>query len=102
MGWGTGGVGQGKRNANYSLNFGLKKSFFNKQLSISLNIRNLIYNPVTKIHSYSHEATQGYDSYSERFRSAYQTNLTITYKLNNYKRRMDEYNGGEEEYMMEE
>lgn len=102
MGWGTGGVGQGKRNANYSLNFGLKKSFFNKQLSISLNIRNLIYNPVTKIHSYSHEATQGYDSYSERFRSAYQTNLTITYKLNNYKRRMDEFNGGEEEYMMEE
>lgn len=102
MGWGTGGVGQGKRNANYSLNFGLKKSFFNRQFSVSLNIRNLIYNPVTRIHSYSHEPTHGYDSHSERFRSAYQTNITLTYKINNYKRRMDEFNGGEEEYMMME
>lgn len=101
MGWGTGGVGQGKRNANYSLNLGVKKSFFNKQFSVSLNIRNLIYNPITRIHSYSHEATHGYDSHSERFRSAFQTSLTLTYKINNYKQRMDEFNTSDEMPMME-
>ncbi|MDR1346633.1 MAG: TonB-dependent receptor [Bacteroidales bacterium] len=92
MGWGTGGVGQGRRSANYSLNFGVKKSFLNKNLIISLNIRDLIYIP-TKINTYSHENPErGYDAVSIRERNAYQTTLTISYKINNYKRRSPDRN----------
>jgi hypothetical protein len=92
MGWGGGGVGQGRRNAQYSLNFGVKKSLLkNNAMSISLNIRDLIYNPKTIVTSYDYtKATSGYDSKSTRWRSAFQINLTVTYRLNNYKQRREQ------------
>jgi len=92
MGWHGGGVGQGKRNAQYSLNFGVKKSLLkNNAMSISLNVRDLIYNPKTIITSFDYtKANSGYDSKSTRWRSAFQVNLTVTYKLNNYKQRRDQ------------
>jgi len=91
MGWG-GGIGQGKRNAQYSLNFGIKKSFLkNNALAVSLNVRDLIYNPKTIINSYDYtKTTSGYYSNSIRWRSAYQINVTVTYKLNNYKQRKEQ------------
>ena len=91
MGWHGGGVGQGKRNAQYSLNFGIKKSFLkDKAMSVSLNIRDLIYNPKTIITSYDYtKANSGYFSTSTRWRNAFQMNLTVTYKLNNYKQRRE-------------
>ena len=90
MGWGGGGVGQGRRNAQYSLNFGVKKSFFKNAMSASLNIRDLIYNPKTIITSYDYtKKTNGYYSTSTRWRSAFQVNLTFTYRLNNYKQRQE-------------
>jgi hypothetical protein len=86
-----GGIGQGRRNAQYSLNFGAKKSFLKNAMSVSLNIRDLIYNPKTLIHSYDFtKETNGYESYSTRWRSALQMNLTVTYRLNNYKQRRDQ------------
>ncbi|MCL2289949.1 MAG: TonB-dependent receptor [Bacteroidetes bacterium] len=90
-GWFGGGVGQGRRNAQYSLNCGVKKSFLkNNAMSVSLNIRDLIYNPKTIIHSYDRtQTTSGYDSYSTRWRSSFQMNLTVTYRLNNYKQRRE-------------
>jgi len=105
MGWGTGGIGQGKQSANYSLNFGVKKSFLKKSLVISLNIRDLIYIP-TKINSYSLEnvGKGNYNSWTTRERSAYQTTLTVSYKINNYKRRPisnNQENGAEGEGMEE-
>jgi hypothetical protein len=92
MGWGGGGIGQGRRNAQYSLNFGIKKSLLkNNAMSISLNIRDLIYNPKTLVHSFDHtKPTSGYDSNSTRWRSAFQINLTVTYRLNNYKQRREQ------------
>jgi outer membrane receptor protein involved in Fe transport len=91
MGWDGGGVGQGRRNAQYSLNFGIKKSFLkNNAMSVSLNVRDLIYNPKTIVNSYDYTKTNsGYFSKSTRWRSAYQINLTVTYKLNNYKQRRE-------------
>ena len=90
MGWNTNGVGQGRQSAHYSLNFGVKKSFLKKTLTVSLNIRDLIYIP-SKINSYSLENSKrgNYNSWSTRERSAYQTTLTVSYRLNNYKRRPD-------------
>jgi outer membrane receptor protein involved in Fe transport len=80
-----GGVGQGKQNASYSLNFGIKKSFLKNTLTLSLNIRNLINNPTILINTFSSNPVNGYNADSKRYRSAFQTNLTLTYKLNNYK-----------------
>jgi outer membrane receptor protein involved in Fe transport len=89
--YGGGGVGQGRRNAQYSLNFGVKKSLLKNAMSVSLNIRDLIYNPKTLIHSYDFtKSASGYDSYSTRWRSALQMNLTVTYRLNNYKQRREQ------------
>ena len=92
MGFHGGGVGQGRRNAQYSLNFGIKKSFLkNKAMSVSLNIRDLIYNPKTIITSFDYtNSDKGYYSTSERWRSAFQMNLTLTYKLNNYNQRREQ------------
>jgi hypothetical protein len=92
MGFHGGGIGQGRRNAQYSLNFGVKKSFLkNNAMSVSLNIRDLIYNPKTIVTSYDYtKANSGYYSNSERWRSAFQMNLTLTYKLNNYNQRREQ------------
>jgi outer membrane receptor protein involved in Fe transport len=91
MGWGGGGVGQGRRNAQYSLNLGIKKSFLKNTMSVSLNIRDLIYNPKTVVTSYDYtNPKNGYYSTSTRYRSALQANLTLTYRLNNYKQRREQ------------
>ena len=83
-GW-MGGVGQGRQNASYSLNFGVRKSFLKNTLTLSLNIRNLIYNPTVFVNTFSTNPINGYNANTERYRSAFQTNLTLTYKLNNYR-----------------
>ncbi|MDR2972344.1 MAG: TonB-dependent receptor [Bacteroidales bacterium] len=92
MGWHGGSVGQGRRNAQYSMNLGIKKSFLkNNAMSISLNIRDLVYNPKTIINSYDYtKATSGYNSSSTRWRSVFQVNITLTYRLNNYKQRREQ------------
>lgn len=95
-----GGVGQGRQNASYSLNFGAKKSFLKNTLTLSLNIRNLIYIP-TLINTFSTNPINGYNANSTRYRSAFQTNLTLTYKLNNYKAKREphrEVDGLEQEF----
>lgn len=84
-----GGVGQGRRNASYSLNLGVKKGFLNNNLTVSLNIRDLIYNPNNIIETFAYYPTNGYEATSLRWRSQFQANLTVTYKFNNYKERRE-------------
>ena len=84
-----GGVGQGRRNASYSLNLGVKKGFMKNNLTVSLNIRDLIYNPDNIILTYAYYPTSGYNATSVRSRSQFQANLTVSYKFNNYKERKD-------------
>lgn len=86
---GGGGIGQGRRNATYSLNLGVKKGFFKNNFTVSLNIRDLIYNPTNIIETYAYYPTSGYNAISTRWRSQFQANLTLTYKFNNYKERRD-------------
>jgi hypothetical protein len=97
MGWGSGGIGQGQRSGSYSLNFGVKKSFFKKNLVISLNVRDLLYNRYTKVHTYSFDDESGYDAWSIREHDSFQVTLSLTYKINNYKKRQDTHQNGEEE-----
>lgn len=89
MGWGSGGVGQGKRSHSYSLDFGLKKSFLNKSLVVSLNIRNLVSSWKSEVITYSYRENYGYDAYSIRERGKLNISLSISYKINNYKKRVE-------------
>lgn len=84
-----GGVGQGRRSASYHLNLGVKKGFLDNNLTVSLNIRDLIYNPKTYIHTFAYKEFNGYDANSVRWRSSFQVNLTVSYKFNNYKERRE-------------
>ena len=89
MGWGSGGVGQGKQSGNYGLDLGVKKSFLNKALVVSLNIRNLVNSYRNKIETYSYRENYGYHAYSVRERGRLNISLSISYKINNYKKRME-------------
>lgn len=101
MGWGSGGVGQGKRNAFYTLNFGLKKSFFKDTFSVSFNIRDLLFTRYTKTETYFGNELNGYQSHSLRQRDALQFNLTLSYKINNYKIRREKNFGTDDSEEME-
>lgn len=94
MGWG-GGVGQGKRQSRYSLNAGIKKSFFKKNLVVSLNAQNIVYRHKNVIKTYSFvNDDMGYDAVSTRYRDGLQFNLTLSYKFNHYKKRLDRDGNG--------
>jgi len=112
MGWGTHGIGQGRRSASYQLNLGLKKSFLNNALTVSLNIRNMLYF-VPKIRQmqiaswqncsvydeyYEPNDGNGYYSYSIREREGFNISLNLTYKLNNYRQRVQKSSGSEDDY----
>lgn len=102
MGWGTGGVGQGRRSASYSLGLSVRKAFFDKRFSVSLNLRDLIYRKNTIVHTYSYEEMQGYDAISIRAGSQFQAYLTLSYKINNFKqRKLDRIDPSSEEEMGE-
>lgn len=101
MGWGTGGVGQGKRSDSYSLGLAVKKGFFNNSFVVTLNIRNLIYNGNTQVHTYSYEGNNGYDAWSNRQSSGFRATLSLTYKINNFKRRVERHSDSGEEFMEE-
>lgn len=104
MGWGTGGVGQGRRSARYTLDFAVKKGFFKNSFVVSLSVRDLLYMVnQTKVISYQHNDNDGYESYSVRDRNGFRISLNLTYKLNNYKKRNTSNGSGDEmEEMMGE
>lgn len=98
MGWGTNGVGQGRRSARYTLDFAIKKGFLKNSLTVSLNIRDILYMVnQTKILSYQYNDNSGYESYSLRDRNGFSMTLTVSYKINNYKRRKAEMPADESE-----
>ena len=98
MGWGSGGVGQGKRSHSYSLDLGLKKSFLNKSLIVSLNVRNLVSSWKSEVETYSYRDNYGYYAFSIRERGRFNVALSISYKINDYKRRIERTPDGNDDY----
>ncbi len=103
MGWGTNGIGQGRRSALYRLNLGVKKGFLDNSLIVNLNIRNILYF-IPKVRQMQVASWQncavydemyepnvgdmsGYYSYSVRENDGFNISLNVTYKLNNYRNR---------------
>lgn len=107
MGWGTGGVGQGRRSPTYRTSLGIKKGFLDNNLVLSMNVRNLLYwipgVRRTEVESWSGLGEpSGYYSYSIRENDGFNISLNLTYKFNNYSSRKqrvteDEYGEGEVE-----
>ncbi len=56
-------VAQGKNLANYSLDFGLRKSFFNRKLTANLNVRDMFNSRKFKMDSWGANFTQHSDNY---------------------------------------
>ncbi|MBN2102728.1 TonB-dependent receptor [bacterium] len=85
---------QGRREDFYLVNFGLKQSFFNRTLSATFQVRDLL---KTGKWEFSTE-TPNFDSHNI-FKRSPMVMLTLTYNINNYKqernRQLDQ-NGGEE------
>lgn len=99
-------VAQGYRKANYSVDAGLRKSFWNKKLSLSINARDLF--DSRKWHTITETGDTRMDSKS--WRGGRRIGLTLTYSFGNMKQTprkpsqssgeegnpMDSYSGGME------
>lgn len=98
-------VAQGYRKANYSVDAGLRKSFWNKKLSLSVNVRDIFDSRKW------HTITETGDTYidSKNWRGGRRIGLTLTYSFGNMRQTprksaqpmneevnpMDSYSGGE-------
>lgn len=72
-------VAQGHREANYSLDAGLRKSFLNKKISVSINARDILNS--RKWHTITSGA--GFEQDSKNWRGGRQFGLTLTYSFGN-------------------
>jgi hypothetical protein len=56
-------VSQGKNKGNYSLDFGLRKSFFNRKLTANLNVRDIFNSRKFRTDTWGANFTQQSESY---------------------------------------
>ncbi len=84
---------QGKREAMLFTNLGLRKDFFNRQLSLALQVRDVLN---TMTFEFTSEGTN-FSTYNKWDSKSPVINFSLTYRINNYmpKRRMNG-NGGED------
>jgi outer membrane receptor for ferrienterochelin and colicin len=85
MGHESGGAGQGRMNALWSMDVGIKKTFFKKSLSISLRVSDVFYTRQVHVDSHGSTSYSNYNSVMTRYRDSRQLWLTITYSIINYK-----------------
>lgn len=72
-------IAQGTRKANYSVDMGLKKNFFDKKLALNLNVRDLFDSRRMK----SSTSGTGFTQYSERWFGGRTFGITLTYNFGN-------------------
>lgn len=72
-------LAQGERHARYSMDAGLRKTFFDKQLSLSFNVRDIFNTRGFKGTTWG----DGFYQYSERQRRGRMFGLTLTYSFGN-------------------
>ena len=76
-------ISQGYRKANYGMDFGLRKNFFNKKLTLSLNCRDLLNS--RKWQNYTSSDT--FTRFQKNRRQSRNFNLTVTWNFGNMKRK---------------
>ncbi|MEG1685179.1 MAG: TonB-dependent receptor [Bacteroides sp.] len=86
-------VAQGYRKANYSVDAGIRKSFMNKKLSLSVNARDLL--DSRKWHTYTFGT--GFEQNSKSWRGGRQFGFTLTYSFGNMRAKSNKSNKEEKE-----
>jgi len=84
---------QGSSSGFFMTNLALKKDFFNRQLTTTFSIRDIFQ---TAKHEFTSEGT-GFYSYMYFNREAPIFSLSLSWKINNYQRKMSDMNGGGDE-----
>lgn len=74
-------IAQGHRNSNYSLDAGLRKSFLDKKISVSVNGRDLLNSRKWKTET----SGAGFTQYAENWRTGRTIRFTMTYSFGNMK-----------------
>lgn len=85
MGFESGGAGQGIMNPRWNVDLGIKKSFLNKTLSLSLQVRDIFNSQQTHVKSYGTSNRAYYESVMDQRRDSRSVSLTLTYSFSNYK-----------------
>lgn len=98
MGFESGGAGQGRMSATWSIDFGIKKSFFKKTFSIALNVNDLFNTRQTYVESYGSTSNSYYESKMRHQRDSRRVYLTLTYNLSNYKVKRRNNSGENSDY----
>ena len=76
-------ISQGHRKANYSLNLGVRKNFFNKMLTVSMNCRDLLNS--RKFENFTSSDT--FTRYQRNRRQSRTFNFTVTWNFGNMKQK---------------
>ena len=86
-------ITQGSRRPSYSLDIGVRKSFFNRKLTLALNCRDLLDSKRNK----SETSGDTFYQYSENWRHSRKVNFTATWSFGNNKPKRDKRNREENE-----
>ncbi len=78
-------MAQGTRNGDYSIDLGLRKSFFDRNLNVSANVRDLLNSRRRKSTTWGN----GFWEYSESYWSGRTIGLTVTYNFGNMQPKRD-------------
>lgn len=85
-------ITQGHRNANYSMDLGMRKNFFNKALTVALNCRDLLNS--RKFENFT--STDTFTRHQLHKRGGRNVNLTLTWNFGNMKsKKRDRQDGGD-------
>lgn len=79
-------IAQGKSEANYSIDLGVRKTFFNRNLAVSLNVRDLLDSRRRKSTTYG----EGFKQYSESYWHGRTFGITATYNFGNMQPKRNE------------
>ena len=88
------GAGQGKMSAIWGIDLGVRKSFLNKSLSVSLRVSDIFNTRQSSVTSVG----TGYTSEMYRYRDSRQLWLTVTYSIQNYKSKRQQEREFESEF----
>ena len=86
-------ISQGYRKANYGVDFGIRKNFFNKKLTLSVNCRDLL--DSRKWRNYTSSDT--FKRHQKNWRNSRTFNFTLTWNFGNMKRKVRDGQEGRDE-----
>jgi hypothetical protein len=85
-------IAQGKENANFAVDFGLRQTFFDKKLSVNLNVRDVFYSRKRNTTTWEN----GFYQKAYTYWGGRMIGLTASYNFGNMKPKKQEKSGQQE------